>query len=69
MGSYAEELRTERWEATRPMWNFMPPGDGPRICPVVLYPISRFYRVFATPFIQHTATGPVAITHLFSLEA
>ena len=32
-GPDAEEFRPERWEHERPMWNFVPFGGGPRICP------------------------------------
>ena len=32
-GPDAEEFRPERWEHARPMWNFVPFGGGPRICP------------------------------------
>ncbi|XXG98990.1 hypothetical protein Hte_005323 [Hypoxylon texense] len=32
-GPDAEEFRPERWETARPLWNFVPFGGGPRICP------------------------------------
>jgi cytochrome P450 len=32
-GPDAELFRPERWETARPLWNFVPFGGGPRICP------------------------------------
>ncbi|KAM0802942.1 putative cytochrome P450 [Usnea florida] len=32
-GLDAEVFRPERWQHARPMWNFVPFGGGPRICP------------------------------------
>jgi cytochrome P450 len=46
-GADAEEFRPERWETARPMWNFVPFGGGPRICPAhVMVDTECSYAVF-----------------------
>ncbi|KAK5997604.1 Cytochrome P450 monooxygenase lepH [Cladobotryum mycophilum] len=52
-GPDAEVFRPERWETARPMWNFVPFGGGPRICPAHVmvdtecsYTIFRLLQVF-----------------------
>ncbi|KAI1387796.1 cytochrome P450 [Hypoxylon trugodes] len=46
-GPDAEEFRPERWETARPMWNFVPFGGGPRICPAhVMVDTECSYAVF-----------------------
>ncbi|MCJ1443965.1 MAG: hypothetical protein MMC23_004465 [Stictis urceolatum] len=46
-GSDAEEFRPERWEKARPMWNFVPFGGGPRICPAhVMVDTECSYTIF-----------------------
>jgi cytochrome P450 len=32
-GDDAEDFCPERWGTARPLWNFVPFGGGPRICP------------------------------------
>ncbi|KAM0800708.1 cytochrome P450 [Usnea florida] len=32
-GPDAEEFRPERWTSVRPMWQYIPFGGGPRVCP------------------------------------
>ncbi|KAL3477707.1 putative cytochrome P450 [Aspergillus californicus] len=46
-GADAEEFVPERWEKTRPLWNFVPFGGGPRICPAhVMVDTECSYAVF-----------------------
>jgi len=46
-GTDAEEFKPERWEKARPMWNFVPFGGGPRICPAhVMVDTECMYTIF-----------------------
>nr|QNH68019.1 PfpB [Penicillium sp.] len=46
-GPDAEEFRPERWESARPLWNFVPFGGGPRICPAhVMVDTECSYTIF-----------------------
>ena len=52
-GDDAETFRPERWETARPLWNFVPFGGGPRICPAHVmvdtecsYVIYRLFKKF-----------------------
>lgn len=46
-GADAEEFRPERWETARPLWDFVPFGGGPRICPAhVMVDTECSYAIF-----------------------
>lgn len=52
-GDDAEQFRPERWANARPLWNFVPFGGGPRICPANImvdtecaYTLFRIFRRF-----------------------
>ncbi|KUJ09020.1 cytochrome P450 [Mollisia scopiformis] len=46
-GSDAEIFRPERWAEVRPLWNFVPFGGGPRICPAhVMVDTECSYTIF-----------------------
>lgn len=46
-GDDAEEYKPERWATSRPMWNFVPYGGGPRICPAhVMVDTECSYMIF-----------------------
>lgn len=74
-GEDAEVFRPERWESVRPLWNFVPFGGGPRICPAhimvdtecsyTLFKIfQRFEKVEARDEAPYTAVMRVGPSNL-----